>query len=482
VWVAVLAVALAGLAHPALVHAANPPSGTMWLGAPLELHSATTTESSPEDDLFYLIFDSLTPPQNAFTMPYDGQITDIQTKGGFLTDPSGPPANPLDTMVHFQDLVDAGNGDWRVNATSGFFQMPASSDAGALANLVTDFHPENLCVHQGDVVDINTEGGFEANQTPYHDGVPLLLFDGNAGSSTAFFHGHNQTGNGATVHPAALPVTLLMRVQLAVGSDAAFECPGGSLGLPGHNGAPVIEAPTLAGLSPPVLFHTFDVAPISGSVYVRLPAGAAARAGSAGSARAGSARAGSARAGSARAGSATAAGRAAPVSELVKGQRFVALREARQIPFGSQLDTRRGRVAVVTATADSVGLPTTADFGLGVFSLLQPRAERGLVGGSLIDVPSRRICNVGKRAFAHAASHRRLSKAVLGRLETSATGKYTTSGRYSAATVRGTQWEVSDRCDGTLTRVKRGIVVVRDFRRQRNITLTAGKSYLAHAR
>lgn len=36
-----------------------------------------------------------------------------------------------------------------------------------------------------------------------------------------------------------------------------------------------------------------------------------------------------------------------------------------------------------------------------------------------------------------------------------------------------------DRCDGTLTIVHRGTVVVRDFHRHRNITVTAGHSYLA---
>jgi hypothetical protein len=38
-----------------------------------------------------------------------------------------------------------------------------------------------------------------------------------------------------------------------------------------------------------------------------------------------------------------------------------------------------------------------------------------------------------------------------------------------------------DRCDGTLTKVKRGKVAVRDFRRKRTIVVAAGKSYLARA-
>ena len=47
--------------------------------------------------------------------------------------------------------------------------------------------------------------------------------------------------------------------------------------------------------------------------------------------------------------------------------------------------------------------------------------------------------------------------------------------------MRGTIWETIDRCDGTLTKVRRGVVVVRDNRKRRNITVRAGKSYLARA-
>jgi hypothetical protein len=47
--------------------------------------------------------------------------------------------------------------------------------------------------------------------------------------------------------------------------------------------------------------------------------------------------------------------------------------------------------------------------------------------------------------------------------------------------VRGTVWITADRCDSTLTTVKRGKVAVRDFRRKKNILVRAGKSYLAKA-
>ena len=50
------------------------------------------------------------------------------------------------------------------------------------------------------------------------------------------------------------------------------------------------------------------------------------------------------------------------------------------------------------------------------------------------------------------------------------------------ATVRGTIWYVEDRCDGTLTRVRRGSVFVRDLRRHRMVVVHAGHQYLARHR
>ena len=58
-------------------------------------------------------------------------------------------------------------------------------------------------------------------------------------------------------------------------------------------------------------------------------------------------------------------------------------------------------------------------------------------------------------------------------------GRFRTRGRYSSATVRGTNWLTSDRCDGTLTRVVRGVIQVNDFPRARQVTVRPGGSYLA---
>ena len=58
-------------------------------------------------------------------------------------------------------------------------------------------------------------------------------------------------------------------------------------------------------------------------------------------------------------------------------------------------------------------------------------------------------------------------------------GAFRTTGRYSAATVRGTKWLVRDSCSGTLTRVTQGVVSVRDKVRHKSIVVRAGHRYTA---
>jgi hypothetical protein len=61
-------------------------------------------------------------------------------------------------------------------------------------------------------------------------------------------------------------------------------------------------------------------------------------------------------------------------------------------------------------------------------------------------------------------------------------GTFTTTGKYAAASVRGTFWLTQDTCNGTLVRVRSGIVSVRDRVRNRTVTVRAGQGYLARAR
>ena len=61
-------------------------------------------------------------------------------------------------------------------------------------------------------------------------------------------------------------------------------------------------------------------------------------------------------------------------------------------------------------------------------------------------------------------------------------GRTRTSGNNGSGTVRGTFWLTEDRCDGTLFKVRQGVVAVRDFTRHRTVVLHAGQQYLAPAR
>ena len=173
------------------------------------------------------------------------------------------------------------------------------------------------------------------------------------------------------------------------------------------------------------------------------------------------------------------------------GKGFAPLTAAANIPMGSQLDTTKGRVALTTA-ADTGGTKTqTADFYRGIFQVKQtvPRKKPKKPTALTTDLVmkgqiARSQCAPlkGARAAADAAKKKKKGpKAVLGQLWGNGKGKFRTNGKYSSATVRGTIWLVQDRCDGTLTKVTRGTVRVRDNRRKKTVTVKAGHSYLARA-
>jgi hypothetical protein len=215
---------------------------------------------------------------------------------------------------------------------------------------------------------------------------------------------------------------------------------------------------TFASLPEPALGKTANVEPVSGTVLIAVPG---AQTASAASLLEGS-----------------LLSPLAAFESLSKGLHFVPLTEARQIPVGAVLETTHGVVALETATASS-HKPQFGNFGAGIFKLLQARKQKGLAELDIMDAhTARQVCaSIGKRAAVAA----KLSSKVLGRLNANAHGKFTTKGQYSAATVRGTVWSVTNQCDGTLTKVQRGVVSVRDFRRRKTITLFTGQHYLARA-
>jgi hypothetical protein len=170
---------------------------------------------------------------------------------------------------------------------------------------------------------------------------------------------------------------------------------------------------------------------------------------------------------------------------------FVPFTGAANIPTGSQLDTSKGRVAL-TSAADTGGAKTqTSDFYDGVFQVKQtlpkkkPKKPTALVTDLVMkgQIPRSQCAPLKKArsAVADATKKKKGPKSVLGKLWGNGKGKFRTDGKYSSATVRGTIWLVEDRCDGTLTQVKRGVVSVRDIKRKKTVKVKAGHSYLASA-
>lgn len=155
--------------------------------------------------------------------------------------------------------------------------------------------------------------------------------------------------------------------------------------------------------------------------------------------------------------------------------KFVELEGTTEIPVGSQVDTTRGVISLTSGLGG--GRTNSSQFYSGRFTVLQSRARNAFMTLRM-DGGNFRLC--GGRALSTSSVEARRKRPVR-RLWGNGKGRFRTRGRYSSATVRGTKWLVQDRCDGTLTRVVRGVVRVRDFRARRNVNVRAGQSYLAKA-
>jgi hypothetical protein len=170
------------------------------------------------------------------------------------------------------------------------------------------------------------------------------------------------------------------------------------------------------------------------------------------------------------------------------GHGYVTLTDPANIPVGSLVDTRKGRVELSSA-ADTGGTKVqTAQFYDGIFQIRQavpkkkPKKPKAIITDLVLkNQIARSQCAPLKGASAAAVSKKKGPKSVLGKLWGNGKGKFRTTGKYSSATVRGTIWLTQDQCNGTLTRVRRGVVSVRDFKRKKTVSVKAGHSYLARA-
>ena len=294
---------------------------------------------------------------------------------------------------------------------------PTSQSNNGAAGVSGSINPESLA----------TTAFFEYGLDPAYrgPGASTTLYDQSTpaqqiGSDTA---NHTVSASLSGLVPGALYHVRLVAtnsVGTTLGPDQTFTTPA---------------APAPA---PPVLGQTENAQPVTGTVFIKSPSGA-----------------------------------------------FVRLTGAEQIPSGAQIDALHGSLQITTATGQK-GKTQKGVFGGAIFKLTQARAgaSKGLatlalVEGAFAGAPSFATCK--KASKASDATAAAVSKKVLQLLHASAHGKFRTSGRYSAATVRGTVWTVADRCDGTLTHDVTDSVAVNDFVHHKTIILHAGQSYLAKA-
>ena len=159
---------------------------------------------------------------------------------------------------------------------------------------------------------------------------------------------------------------------------------------------------------------------------------------------------------------------------------YTALGSGAHVPVGSLIDTRNGRVSLQSAR-NARGRTQTGTFWGALFQVRQRRHGRGVTDIVLRGGRFKRCGTVaGASVLAReAGGKRRVVRRLWGK---DRHARFRTHGRDSVATVRGTRWVTTDRCDGTLTKVSEGKVLVRDLHRKRNVLLTAGRAYLARHR
>jgi hypothetical protein len=161
-----------------------------------------------------------------------------------------------------------------------------------------------------------------------------------------------------------------------------------------------------------------------------------------------------------------------PLVQLPGTNQFIPLSKALNLPPGTKVNVSGG---AAIALKDENG-KTMIFYGLNdgvpsVFVIGQPLngfVQLTLTGGN--------FSSFKRHVSASVATP---PKKPVRRLFGSGQGKFTTKGRFAAATVRGTKYLVADFKDGTRVAVERGVVSVRDLVKKKTVLVRAGKSYFA---
>jgi len=274
-------------------------------------------------------------------------------------------------------------------------------------------------------------------------GAPGLAGDGGPAAAAQLSHPRGLAVSGTRVRIADA-FNHRVRQIAPDGGGTTTPSPGG-----GRDPDPPVVTPP--GVSPPVIGRSAVATPVSGTVLIRLPG----------------------------------------------TRRFVRLTEVANVPLGSELDARRGRVSLLFATTRGPhGKAASVVASEGRFVVRQPnRLDLGQRPGTLVLSGPLENCRPRarqvrprlrrSRPLAGTAAKKRKRRGR--RVRVHAQGRIEVSGRYGAAIVRGTRWTTVDRCPsdprpGTLFVVQEGRVAVTAFVTRRRTLVTGGRRLLAPAR
>jgi hypothetical protein len=275
--------------------------------------------------------------------------------------------------------------------------------------------------------------------------------DSSYGQSTAVvLEKHHDGDTGENFYPATTAISGLLpstvyhfRVtatghnETYGGGDRTFTTTAASAPTPTNTPAPAPTdsiAPPPPGAPQPTLGDSVVVAPVAGTIRLRLPGAAD----------------------------------------------YITLAAGDDIPVGTIVDTRVGTVNL-TSAVDS-GTTQSGQFNGAKFEVRQAPTGGGITdlvlrGSNFKNCPgttgSAQI-QIQAAAVAAKLPKRRLWSRDKG-------GKFRTHGRNSVATVRGTVWSTTDTCAGTRTTVREGSVAVFDRGLGKTVIVRPGRNYLARS-
>jgi len=156
--------------------------------------------------------------------------------------------------------------------------------------------------------------------------------------------------------------------------------------------------------------------------------------------------------------------------KLPGSNQFVELQDVTEVPMGTKVDVSNGHVLLITQKKPS-GPLQSIELWAGAFVLQQKRKHNITVLTLASSFASAAQSRAADAETARRRKHRRLWGSGKCRCRH--------RGRNSSGTSRGTWWLTAERRKGTLTKVKRGKVEVRDFKRHKKVLVKAGHKYLA---